>query len=329
MGANTLILLTALMAALSAAGIGYAVFGQRISQADRMRSRIQSVGGRGPADGRGRDDARGKGGKRNLQAALKELEDAQKGKKKQLSLRQRFEQAGVDWTEQNFYIGSAAAGVIAFLAVLLSGYGIVIGALAGLGAGLGGPRWLLNYLARKRQTAFGELFVNAVDVVVRGVKAGLPIGECMAIIGRESPDPLGKEFRTLIEGQKLGIPLSQGLERMLERMPSAELNFFYIVITIQGQSGGNLSEALGNLSSVLRARKLMRAKIQSMSSEAKASAMIIGSLPFIVSFMLYFVSPEHLNLLFTTTMGNIMVAGGLIVMSIGALIMRNMINFDF
>lgn len=329
MDTNMIILLTALLAALSAAGVGYAVFGQRIGEADRMRSRVQSVGARSHAEGRGRDDSRGKGGKRNLQAALKDLETAQKGQKKQLSLRQRFEQAGVNWTEQNYYIGAAAAGIVVFLIVLLTGYGVFIGALAGLGAGLGGPRWLVNYLAKKRQAAFGDLFVNAVDVVVRGVKAGLPIGECMAIIGRESPDPLGKEFRTLIEGQKLGIPLSQGLERMLERMPSAELNFFYIVITIQGQSGGNLSEALGNLSSVLRARKLMRAKIQSMSSEAKASAMIIGSLPFIVTFMLYFVSPEHLKLLFTTTMGNIMVAGGLTVMSIGALIMRSMINFDF
>lgn len=332
MDSNTIIILTAILAALSCAGVGYAIFGARISESDRRRSRVQALsgGGKGKADARGGGgNQRGKGGKRNVQAALKDLETARKGQKTRLTLRQMITRAGVDWTERNFIIGSIVAGAGVFLVVLLTGFGVLIAIGAGFAAGFGAPRWLLGYYAKKRQKAFSEQFVNGVDVVVRGVKAGLPIGECMAIIGRESADPLGQEFRTLVEGQKLGIPLNQGLERMLERMPSTELNFFVIVLTIQGQSGGNLSEALGNLSSVLRERKLMRAKIQSMSSEAKASAMIIGSLPLVVGGLMFFVSPEHIGLLFSTTMGNMMVAGGLSVMALGVFVMNKMINFDF
>lgn len=307
------------------------MFGGKIDESDRMRGRVQTIGGSKGHTGaaRPRDAQRGGGGKRNVQATLRDLEAARKGQQKKLNLRQRFALAGVDWTEQNFIIGSIGAGIFVFLVLLATGYGPLLGAPAGLAAGLGAPRWLLGYLAKKRQTAFSDLFVNAVDVVVRGVKAGLPIGECMAIIARESPEPLGQEFRTLVEGQKLGVSLTSGLERMLERMPSTELNFFVIVLTIQGQAGGNLSEALGNLSSVLRERKLMKAKIQSMSSEAKASAMIIGSLPILVGAMMFLIAPEHIGLLFSTSMGNMMVAGGLSVMGIGIFIMNKMINFDF
>ncbi len=333
MNPNTIIIITAILAALSAAGVGYAMFAGKIDESDRIRSRVDSIGGSKGTSGsvRARDGQRagGGGGKRNVQAALKDLEAARKGQKTRLTLRQRFAQAGVDWTEQNFMIGSAVAGFVVFLIIIIVGYGLLIGLAAGVAAAFGAPRWLLGYLSKKRQTAFSELFVNAVDVVVRGVKAGLPIGECMAIIARESPEPLGQEFRTLVEGQKLGISLTSGLGRMLERMPSTELNFFVIVLTIQGQSGGNLSEALGNLSTVLRERKLMKAKIQSMSSEAKASALIIGSLPILVGGMMFFIAPEHIGLLFSTTMGNMMVAGGLSVMGIGVFIMNKMINFDF
>lgn len=332
MNPNTIIIVTAILAALSAAGVGYAIFARRIDDSDRVRSRVQTISGvKGGAGAvHGRDAQRGAGGgKRNVQAALKDLEDARKGQKKRLNLRQMFALAGVDWTEQNFIIGSVVFGVIVFLGILIAGYGVLIGLPAGFAGGFGAPRWLLGYLSRKRQKNFSDSFVNAVDVVVRGVKAGLPIGECMAIIARESPDPLGKEFRTLVEGQKLGISLTAGLERMYERMPSTELNFFVIVLTIQGQSGGNLSEALGNLSSVLRERKLMKAKIQSMSSEAKASAMIIGALPIAVSAMMFLIAPQHVNLLFSTTMGNMMIAGGLSLMGLGVFVMNKMMNFDF
>ncbi len=331
MDPNTLIIMAAVLAAVSAAGVGYAMLGGKIDESDRMRGRVHAIGGKANSgNARGVAAQRGAGGgKRNVQASLKDLEAARKGQKIPLTLRRRFAQAGVGWTEQNFIIGSIASGIFVFLLVLMTGNPLLIALAAGAAGGFGAPRWLLGHLAKKRQTAFSEMFVNAVDVVVRGVKSGLPIGECMAIIARESPDPLGQEFRTLVEGQKLGVSLTSGLERMLERMPSTELNFFVIVLTIQGQSGGNLSEALGNLSGVLRERKLMKAKIQSMSAEAKASAMIIGALPILVGSAMFFIAPAHIGLLFSTTMGNMMVAGGLSVMGLGVFIMSKMINFDF
>lgn len=332
MDPNTIVIITAILAAVSAAGVCYAIFGRKISESDRVRSRVQSISGSaaagGARTGRQREAQRG-GSKRNVQAALDDLEAARKGQNKRPNLRQMLVRAGVTWTEQGFIIGSIVFGLVVFLGIMIAGYGLLIGLPAGFAGGFGAPRWLLGYLSRKRQKAFSESFVNGVDVVVRGVKAGLPIGECMAIIARESPDPLGQEFRTLVEGQKLGVSLTSGLERMYERMPSQELNFFVIVLTIQGKSGGNLSEALGNLSNVLRERKLMKAKIQSMSSEAKASAMIIGSLPIVVGLMMTVIAPDHITLLFSTTMGNAMIAGGLALMGLGAFVMSKMMNFDF
>jgi tight adherence protein B len=166
-------------------------------------------------------------------------------------------------------------------------------------------------------------------VIVRGVKSGLPINDCLRIIATEAAEPVRTEFRDLVEGQKVGISLEQGLAKIYERMPLAEVNFFQIVLGIQQKSGGNLAEALGNLSKVLRERKKMRAKIQSVSQEAKSSAAIIGALPPGVMAMLYLVSPDYLMPLITTTAGNMIVVGGLLWMGIGILVMRQMINFKF
>ena len=199
---------------------------------------------------------------------------------------------------------------------------------AGFAAGFGLPRWVLNFLVTRRQKAFVEEFANAIDVIVRGVKSGLPINDCLRIISHEAAEPVRTEFRDLVEGQKIGISLDQGLAKIYERMPLAEVNFFQIVLNIQQKSGGNLAEALTNLSKVLRERKKMRAKIQSVSQEAKSSAAIIGSLPPGVMAVLYFTSPEYLMPLFTTTTGNMIIVGGLVWMMVGVLVMRQMINFE-
>lgn len=330
MDSNLAIIGIALLVALSFAGAGYAVLGPRIAERDRVRKRVEAVaGGKGKRKEVSASGGGPRASRRNVQQTLKEIEDAQKGQKQRLTLRQMIVHAGLELSLQNFIIGSTALGVVVLVALMLGGYPPLICAGFGFAAGFGVPRWLLGFLARRRQKLFSEQFVNGVDVVVRGVKAGLPVGECMGIIARESPDPLGLEFRTLVEGQKLGVSLTQGLQRMLERMPSTELNFFVIVLTIQQQTGGNLSEALSNLSAVLRARKQMRAKIQAMSSEAKASAMIIGALPFLVTTLIYATSPDYIELLFTTRMGNFLIMGGLLWMSMGVFIMRKMINFDF
>ena len=166
-------------------------------------------------------------------------------------------------------------------------------------------------------------------MIVRGVKSGLPVNDCLKLIATESPEPIRSEFQGIVEGQRVGVTLEQGLEKIYERMPLPEVNFFQIVLAIQQKTGGNLSEALSNLSKVLRERKKMRAKIQAMSQEAKASAGIIGSLPPGVMLMIYFVSPEYMNVLFTTTAGNIIIVAGLLWMSIGVLVMKKMIDFKF
>jgi len=187
----------------------------------------------------------------------------------------------------------------------------------------------LLFLVSRRQKAFLEEFANAIDVIVRGVKSGLPVNDCLRIIANEAAEPVRTEFRDLVEGQKVGISLDQGLAKIYERMPLAEVNFFQIVLNIQQKSGGNLAEALGNLSKVLRERKKMRAKIQSVSQEAKSSAAIIGALPPGVAGVLYLAAPEYLMPLFVTTTGHMIIVGGLMWMMIGVLVMRKMINFNF
>ena len=193
---------------------------------------------------------------------------------------------------------------------------------------LGLPRWIIKFLRTRRQNIFLNDFADAIDVMVRGLKSGLPVTDAMRVIASESGPPVGPEFNEIVEGQRIGISVDQGVERMVERMPLAEVNFLAIVMAIQAKTGGNLSEALGNLSKVLRDRKKMKAKIRAVSQEAKSSAAIIGSLPFIIMGALTVLNPEYLNPLFYTRMGNILIIGSGIWMGIGVLVMRKMINFE-
>ena len=191
------------------------------------------------------------------------------------------------------------------------------------------PRWLLKFLRKRRQQVFLNDFADAIDIMVRGLKSGLPVTDAMKVISTETPAPVGPEFLEIVEGQRVGISIEQGIERMYDRMPLPEVNFLSIVMNIQSKTGGNLSEALNNLSKVLRDRKKMKAKITAMSQEAKASAAIIGSLPFVIMGALTVLNPAYLNPLWDTTLGNIMVIGSGVWMVLGILVMRKMINFDF
>jgi tight adherence protein B len=204
-----------------------------------------------------------------------------------------------------------------------------IALVAGLAGAFGLPRWFLGFLRRRRQNVFLNDFADAVDVMVRGLKAGLPVTDAMRVIANESPPPVGPEFSEVVEGQRIGITIDQGIERMYERMPLPEVNFLAIVMAIQTKTGGNLAEALNNLSKVLRDRKKMKAKIRAVSQEAKASAAIIGSLPFVIMGGLTVLNPEYVTPLFAEKVGNIMLVASGIWMLTGILIMRKMINFDF
>jgi tight adherence protein B len=212
---------------------------------------------------------------------------------------------------------------------MLFGGGMLAAVGLGFAGGFGLPRWALGYLKRRREKKFMKALPDAVDVIVRGIKAGLPLFDSIKVVAADSPEPLRGEFLAIIETQAIGMPLGEACLRLYERMPLPEANFFGIVVSIQQKSGGNLAEALGNLSKVLRDRKKMAEKIQAMSMEAKASAGIIGSLPPIVMLLVYITTPQYMSVLWTHPTGQLMLVGCVIWMSMGILVMKKMINFDF
>ena len=263
-----------------------------------------------------------------VESSLKEVE-ARLQKERKIPLNTRITQAGLSFTNQQFILGSTAfGGVLALLTLFVSG-NILAAIGLGLSAGVGLPRWILNFLKNRRERAFLRALPDAVDVIVRGIKAGLPLFESIKVVAADSPEPLRSEFNAIIETQTIGMPLGDACLRLYDRMPLPEANFFGIVISIQQKSGGNLSDALGNLSKVLRDRKKMADKIQAMSMEAKASAGIIGSLPPIVMLLVYLSTPDYISLLWTHPTGRLMLAGSALWMLCGILVMRKMINFDF
>jgi tight adherence protein B len=260
--------------------------------------------------------------------SLKDIESREKARNK-LTLEQRIAHAGLRWTRNRFVIASAISG--AGLGLIMFGVTGSIGvAWLGLFAGsLGLPRWVLASLKKRRINKFLDELPNAMDVIVRGVRAGLPLGDCMRVIATESQEPVRSEFRAILEAQTLGIPLGESVAKLYDRVPVAEANFFAIVIGIQQRSGGNLAEAIGNLSKVVRERKRMKGKIAAMSMEAKASATIIAALPFVVAILTYVASPSYIALLWTTNTGKVALAACGLWMMLGLLVMRRMISFKF
>ena len=263
-----------------------------------------------------------------VEETLRDL-DIKARKPRSLPLETRIDQAGLSWSKRQFILISAGIGISAFVVVLMANVGLLPALALGFAGGFGAPLWMLKYLKKRREKKFLETFPDAVDVIVRGIKAGLPLLDSLKIIALEAQEPIKGEFRSIIETQTIGMPIGEACAKLYERMPLPESNFFGIVISIQQKAGGNLSEALGNLSRVLRDRKKMKAKIQAMSMEAKASAMIIGSLPICVGTLVYLTSPDYIQLLWTTDLGRIMIGCCAVWMSIGVFVMKQMINFDF
>jgi tight adherence protein B len=263
-----------------------------------------------------------------IETTLKEFDERHKNSKR-VPLAVRIAQAGLFWSKRQFFLLSAGIGSAMFLLGLSTGGGLIVAGMLGIAGSLGLPRWLLSYLKKRREKKFLEAFPDAVDIIVRGVKAGLPLLDCLKMITMEAPEPVKSEFRAIVETQAIGMPLGDACGKLYAQMPVPEANFFGIVIAIQQRSGGNLAEALGNLSRVLRDRKKMKAKIQAMSQEAKASAGIIGALPIAVMTMVYITSPQYISLLWTEPLGRVMLAASVLWMSMGVMVMKKMINFDF
>jgi tight adherence protein B len=263
-----------------------------------------------------------------VEGSLKEIE-ARRLKEKKVPLGTRITQAGLAWSSQKFMIVSGVLAAVCFAIAMLLGGGVLAGIGLAFAGGFGLPRWGLSFLKKRREKKFLRALPDAVDVIVRGIKAGLPLFDSIKVVAADAPEPLKSEFLAIIETQAIGMPLGEACTRLFERMPLPEANFFGIVIAIQQKSGGNLSEALGNLSKVLRDRKKMAEKIQAMSMEAKASAGIIGSLPPIVMLLVYLSTPDYISLLWTHPTGQLMLCGCVVWMSVGIFVMKKMINFDF
>jgi tight adherence protein B len=263
-----------------------------------------------------------------VEGTLKDIELRQKTAKR-VPLAIRIAQAGLTWSKRRFLLTAGALGVAAFLLALPTGAGLLAALGFAFAAGGGLPLWLLSFLKKRREARFLDTLPDAVDVIVRGIKAGLPLLDNFKVIAADAEEPVRSEFRNIIETQTVGVPLGEACLKLYERMPLPEANFFGIVISVHQRAGGNLSEALSNLSRVLRDRKRMKAKIQAMSMEAKASATIIGALPLAVMALVYFTSPQYIELLWTTSMGHLLLVGSALWMTTGILVMRKMINFDF
>ena len=310
------------------ASLGWVLVGG--DDGDSGVKRAKAIASSNPASGtKGRTGAKDANSpetrRKQIMAQLKDAE--RQGRKARTSISAKIRQAGLSWSMRTYVIISVVFGIVGLLLPLVLGATILLALGTAIAAGLGLPRFILSFLGKKRIKKFQSSFADAVDVLVRGIKTGLPLNDCFKIIARESPEPLREEFQRLTEAMGVGQTLPEALDRMYERMPTPELNFFRIVIAIQQKTGGNLGEALTNLTTVLRARRMMREKIKAMSSEAVASALIIGSLPPLVMIIVLISSPGYMMTMFTDIRGHFMLLVSAAWMGLGIMAMRKMINF--
>ncbi|MBA8844651.1 type II secretion system F family protein [Brucella ciceri] len=329
------IVMFVVLAVIACAALFYALFYEKLGKKDHAARRFETVRNSGSerAITRSERDRNADIQKRRkqLQDNIKDLEARQKQREKNQKyppLRILLTQAGLTLTLQKFYLYSGAAAFFATFVALLFGApllflpGIAIAGFFGL------PRWFVLHRRKQRLKKFLEEFPNALDVIVRATRAGLPLNDGLRLIASEAVEPVKSEFKKVVEAQQIGLSIPEAVGKMPDSMPCPETNFFAIVIQIQAQAGGNLSEALNNLSKVLRDRKKMKAKVNALSMEAKASAVIIGALPFIVMVLVYLTSPLYMTLLFTSSTGHMLLGIAAVLMLTGIFIMKNMINFD-
>ena len=319
----------ALLGFVAIVGVGFAFVGDDATSAKTTRriGAIRTAEAKIPGTKpRNSADVQSQRRKQILQQ-LKQQEQEQR--KANLTLQARLVQAGLTLAVRDFWIGSVGLGVVAMVLMLVMKIPLLAALGGGFTAALGLPRWILGMMANGRIKKFTEEFPNAIDIIVRGIKSGLPVHDCMRLISTESPEPLATEFKKLLESISVGTSIDQSLDKMYNRMPTSEVRFFAIVLAIQQKTGGNLAEALNNLSVVLRSRKLLKEKIKALSGEAVASAFIIGSLPPGIGLMVTVTSPGYMNPLLDDPRGHIILGIGIGMEMAGIFVMRRMINFKF
>jgi len=292
-----------------------------------LKKRIKDIGSAGEKSAAGAESRFENQRQKRIQDKVKQLQSKDDEQGFVDKINGDLLRAGIDVSVPVYFMGSAFAALVISIGYFVLGMPPLGTPLVFIIAFIFLPKLTLKMIANRRQEKFTRNFADAIDLIIRGIRSGLPVNECFNIVAREFEPPLGEEFRLMVEGQNLGIPLEDLMLKGIERLPTAEYKFFAIVIQIQKQTGGNLAETLAGLSSVLRERKKMRDKASAMASEAKSSAMIIGSLPFIVGLLLSVIDPEYLLLLFTTATGNKLLGFGAFWMTCGSLVMKKMINF--
>jgi tight adherence protein B len=273
----------------------------------------------------------------NAQAQIRKLMAQRAGKiegfastliPKPALMRKRLEMTGKDITLGKYATVCLTIALVVAGLVMLRGAPILLSLLLGLFFGIGGPHFIIGKMIQRRIKKFNSNFPDAIELMVRGLRSGLPITETLGIVASEVGGPVGIEFRMVSDKMKIGRTMEVALQETADRLGTAEFQFFVITLAIQRETGGNLAETLSNLADVLRKRAQMMLKIRAMSSESKASAWIVGSLPFIVFTLVWFINPHYMSGFFVDQ--RLMVAGlvGLVWMSIGAFIMAKMVNFE-
>lgn len=318
--------MVAILSALAAGAVAFGGFG---GPSKRMRRRVDGV--RNRAAGAQPSTAAGTASVRRDEtggvAVLERL--AKTFLPRQDVLRARLARTG-----RRIPLGSYLASNLGLFVLSLAvdrfafGFSAPVAAAIAIVAGLGVPHWVVGVLAARRVNAFNDVFPDAIDLLVRGLKSGLPVSESVNAVGREMPGPVGQEFRRVTDAVRFGQPLDEALWDVSNRLGIAEFKFFVISLSVQKDTGGNLAETLGNLSDILRKRRQMKLKVRAMSSEAKASAMILGGLPFLMFAIIYALAPDYESMLFTDPRGKILLGLGVGIMTVGILVMRKMVRFE-
>ncbi len=320
------ILALAMLAAFSVAGLGF-VFVYPFLSGERKAEKRQAAFTSGPSRKSADRVAEAVARRKQIAESVKEIEA--RSSRKRVTIDNMLTRAGLNLSTPQFLIFAALAGLVFGTSTYILDRNVYMALAVTLVGGAGLPIWVLKFLAKRRLKRFVELFPDAIDVIVRGVKAGLPLGDCLHIISAEVAEPVRTEFRQIVEAQTMGLSVAESVDRLVARVPISETSFFSIVIGIQQKAGGSLSEALANLSVVLRERRKMEGKIKALSSEARASAYIIGALPFVVGGLVYLTSPKYMELLWMTQTGQFVMAGSALWMGLGIFIMKKMVSFDF
>lgn len=244
------------------------------------------------------------------------------------ALQLRLDRTGMGWTLSQYLYASGGIALV-FTALLYLQTGAALLSLGiGLLAGAGLPHWVVGSFIKRRTNKFNAKFPDGIELLVRGLRSGLPVTETLSVVASEVPGPVGSEFRAVVERIKIGRTMEEALQETADKLGTAEFQFFVITLAIQRETGGNLAETLSNLADVLRKRAQMKLKIKAMSSESKASAYIVGALPFIVFGLIYWINPSYLGGFFTDDRLIVTGLGGLVWMSIGAFIMAKMVSFE-